>query len=80
MRTVGISPKVKLPAWALSVIGGVLLVIGLLLGGDDGGTLRDMGIALLAGGPVGGLIGYQAPPAGLTSPDHPSAPKRGPQA
>jgi hypothetical protein len=80
MRTVGISPKVKLPAWALSVVGGVLLVIGLLLGGNDGGTVRDMGIALLAGGPIGGLIGYQAPPAGLTSPDHPSAPKRGPQA
>lgn len=79
MRTIGISPKVKLPAWALTVIGGLLLVVGLLLGGNDGGTVRDMGIALLAGGPLGGFIGYHAPPAGITSPTHSAAPSRGPQ-
>jgi hypothetical protein len=68
MHTVGVSPKVKLPAWALTTAGVVLAVIGFVLGGDDGGTVRDIGLALSGGGPLGAIIGYHADPGVVTDP------------
>jgi hypothetical protein len=60
-NTDGISPKVKVPATAITALGVLLVVVGVVLGGDDGGTIRDIGLGLVGGGPVVGVIGYRAP-------------------
>jgi hypothetical protein len=55
-------PKVKLPAGALTAIGVVLLVLGLLIGEDN---VTAAGVALLAGGPLAGLIGFLTRPGAV---------------
>lgn len=59
MKTVGISPKVKVPAGVLFGLGVLLLVGGGLLGEPQ---LQDAGGALVAASGLGGLIGYAAGP------------------
>lgn len=63
--TNGISPKVKLPAWALILIGVVLLVIWFILGQNDD-TLLNTGIAVLGAAGVAVPIGFAAKPGDVT--------------
>lgn len=57
---VGITPKVKVPAILLTALGAVLVVVGAIIGGDDGGTVRDIGLGLLGAGPLAGVVGAYA--------------------
>ena len=65
MFTVGISPKVKLPALALLGIGVVLALLGVVTNDTE---LIEKGVALIgASGLVGG-IGYRADPGVVRNP------------
>lgn len=67
--TVGIHPKVKVPASALAAIGVVLIVLGFVLTDD---TLKQEGIAIAGSGGVGGILGFLAP-LGVTTGGSPPA-------
>lgn len=60
VETVGVSPKVKLPAIALGVIGVVLVAASYLVDGLE--DLREYGIGLVIASPLGGLFGVAANP------------------
>ena len=58
-HTVGISPKVKLPAGVLLGIGIALVVIGIAVDNDE---VLNAGFGFLVSSPIGGLVGYSADP------------------
>lgn len=62
MRTVGLSPKVAVPAIALVGLGGVLLALGLILQED---TLVKAGVALLGAAGVQLPLGIKADPGNV---------------
>lgn len=62
--TVGISPKVALPAILQLVVGLALVVLGVIVGDT---TVRDAGIGMLAGAGVTGAAGYAAPAGAITT-------------
>lgn len=56
--TVGVSPKVSIPAVVLAGFGLAVAVVGILLGDD---TLRTVGLTAIGAGVAGGFVGYAAP-------------------
>lgn len=60
--TIGLSPKVALPAIVLTIIGAALLVAGDLLGDM---AVAQAGLAVLGAAGVGGAIGYRAQPGNV---------------
>jgi hypothetical protein len=58
MNTIGISPKVTVPAVILAVLGAVLLVLGVVL---SDGTLTTAGGAVLSAAGVQTTAGFVAP-------------------
>lgn len=68
--TIGISPKVALPALALLAAGVVLAVVGAIVGND---TLVTVGLALVAAAGGGGAIGYAAPAGAVETTTGPSS-------
>lgn len=63
IETDGTSPKVKVPAVALGVVGLVLLVLGSLV--DGLGDTREVGLGLLLASPIGAALGFQARPGNV---------------
>jgi hypothetical protein len=57
--TQGISPKVKLPTWALAILGVLLIAVGFLIGDDN---LVKIGGSLLGGAGIVFQVGYKAGP------------------
>lgn len=66
MVTIGISPKVKVPAIALGIVGVVLVAASYVVDGLQ--DLREPGAALIAASPIAGYLGYRAPPGDVTQP------------
>jgi hypothetical protein len=64
METVGVSPKVKLPAGVMAGVGVVLLVLGYVLGDAH---IQDVAWSLVAASPVAGFLGYKAKPGTVVS-------------
>lgn len=60
VEQVGVSPKVKLPAIALGVVGAILLVAGSLI--DGLGDTREVGLGLVLASPLGAALGFSAKP------------------
>jgi hypothetical protein len=61
---IGISPKVKIPSWALFVLGAALVIVGEVTGDE---TLSTMGGTLVVASGGTFALGYKAPP-GLVDP------------
>lgn len=70
MEQIGISPKVKVPAGLLSLIGIIIAVIGAL---TDDNTLATVGLSVLGSAGIGAGAGYAAPPGDVLPLDDPAA-------
>jgi hypothetical protein len=71
LQTLGISPKVKVPAWALTGIGVVLVVASYAIDGLE--PVREEGYTLIGSGPLAAVLGYKASP-GVVVPAEPLDP------
>lgn len=60
MVTNGVSPKVKIPAIVLGLIGLLLIVASAIVPELEG--LRDEGLTLVLASPLAGFLGYRAAP------------------
>jgi drug/metabolite transporter (DMT)-like permease len=58
-KTIGVSPKVKLPAAVVGALGVVLIVIGIIVNNDE---VLNAGIGLVVASPIGAAFGYISPP------------------
>lgn len=67
-KTVGVSPKVKVPALALGIVGAVLVAASYVVA--DLENLREVGFTLVGASPLAGLLGYNAEPGQITTVRH----------
>jgi hypothetical protein len=65
METIGLSPKVTVPALVLVGLGVAAIVASQFV--DDGAALRDAGIGLLAASGIGAGVGLAAKPGVVVS-------------
>ena len=66
-RTLGISPKVFMPAVAALAAGAALVSVGALL---DNQRLRNLGLGAVASTVLITALGYGAPPGYVVAPDY----------
>ena len=66
-RTLGISPKVFVPALAASAMGVALVLVGTLLGSQ---RIRNLGLGAIASTFLITALGYGAPPGYVVAPDY----------
>lgn len=71
LKTIGLSPKVKVPGWVLTGAGVALVLASYAIDGLE--QLREEGFTLVGAGPLGALLGYAADP-GIVVPKDPPPP------
>lgn len=59
VKTIGVSPKVKVPSLALGIVGVLMVLASALVDGLE--DLREPGITLVIASPIGAALGWQAP-------------------